>query len=425
MIRPGLDRVAANPLLLENMGRIGLVTNQSVTDETYRSAVEVIWNAANNCKKSELSSVFGAQHGYYQTEQYNMLETADSDMVLPNGKKIPLFSLYSEKRIPTAEQLRDVDTLVVDLRDIGGRVYTYMLTMAGCLRAAAQFGKRVVVLDRPNPLGLCEKQSNGRWSRVEGNRIDLRWSSFVGWYSIPMRHGLTMGELGRFFVSEDKLNVDFKVIEVENLKRSTPLSAIRELAFVMPSPNIPSWLSAFFFPAFVALEGTNLCEGRGTTLPFQLIGAPFLNTVSLIEFLKRAQKNNSSPATSLNGVQFRSHNFRPTFYKYMGELCHGIQFHPTEPEQTHIFSLGMHFLHACVAEHGTHFKWREPGYEYNYKDNPILLILGDEFWLNHFESVRGKGLNDSTEVARLSEILGKCDVDAQKFAEATAFTHLY
>lgn len=185
-----------------------------------------------------------------------MIETPDLRFNLTETKSVPLYSLYSKTREPTEEQLKDVDTLVVDMIDVGCRIYTFMLTMAGCLRAAAKINKRVIVLDRPNPIGLSWK-SDKEWKRVEGNLLDVeKLYSFVGFYQIPLRHGLTMGELARFFVDADKLDVDLRIVCVSgDYTRANSFDASWfSSRWVLPSPNLPSWDSTFFFPSFVILE---------------------------------------------------------------------------------------------------------------------------------------------------------------------------
>ncbi|MCA2958655.1 MAG: DUF1343 domain-containing protein, partial [Silvanigrellales bacterium] len=288
-MRNGLDRVASDARLLEGLGRIGLVTNQAATTHDFRPCAEVVHAACRTLEGSStganaaakpsqgrpvLARLFGPQHGYWQTEQDNMIETPDLSFALGSGESVSLLSLYSQTRIPRPEQLDGLDTLVVDLSDVGCRVYTYMLTLAACMKAAAAKGLAVVVLDRPNPLGLAYRKGASRWERVEGNTLDLKWHSFVGWYEIPMRHGLTMGELGRYFKKVDGLEtLDYRVVEVEGLTRAHGAGTLRKLPWTLPSPNLPTWDCAFAFPSFVPLEGTNVSEGRGTTLPFQVVGA--------------------------------------------------------------------------------------------------------------------------------------------------------
>lgn len=422
MLFSGLDKVSKKNELLENLGRIGLVTNQTATTHDFESATSVLFRACKNLKKSSLTAIFGAQHGYFQTEQDNMIETPDMQFRFDDESKVPLFSLYSKTRIPTDEQMSLVDTLVVDLCDVGCRVYTYMLTLAGCLKAAAKHNKRVVVLDRPNPLGLSFK-TNTQWERVGGDILDTKWHSFVGWYSIPMQHGLSMGELGKFFIAVDNLEVSYSVIEVTGLTRETSTQELRREHYILPSPNLPTWESAFLFPAFVMLEGANVSEGRGTTMPFQIVGAPFLEPEKAISFLKSLQKT-SAAGYRTDGFVFRRHDFRPTFNKHHKEVCKGMQTHIQNSESVDLFSLGIEFIAHCCSQYPEDFRWKSPGYEYNETDLPILLILGQEKWLHYFESLKTSGWNKLKE-EECKAFLKTAFEDAQNFAEETKYTHIY
>lgn len=357
----------------------------------------------------------------------------------------------------------------------------------------------MVVLDRPNPLGLCWKEEDtSRWHRVEGNLLDLKYQSFVGWYAIPMRylssplsslypftdqlntltrHGLTLGELGNLFIERDGLRrVRYSVVRVQGLKRSEPLRRLMKrgyaLSFPFASPNMPSWNSAFFFPAFVVLETTQMSEGRGTTIPFQLIGAPYLDAHACVEYLKRIQKRNeSTPYNSFNGLTFGVHHFRPTFNKHAGSICKGVRFMPTfhlgkeqqpqlqvkeekekekekagpsqqtqktsEKEDMNVFALGMHFLHFVMQRHAREFRWREvkDGYEYNFTDPALLLVLGNEKWWQHFNTVRDSHLQEADEERRrdeermeeerLESLLQAADLEAQRFADEVQKHFLY
>lgn len=403
-----IDKLINQFHLIKNFGRIGLVVNQSSTTSNYIPTVDVIFRATKKTKNTALTVLFGPQHGYGQTEQDNMKETEDSFFILDDGSKIPLYSLYSKTREPLEEHLKNVDTLIVDLQDIGCRVYTYMLTLAGCLKSAAKFGKKIVVLDRPNPLGLCYKTKN-KWMRIEGNCLDTRWKSFVGLYSIPMRHGLTMGELGHFFIKSDGLNVDYSVIRVNGLKRTTPQDVFKKSHWIMPSPNIPTWQSAHFFPSFVCLEGTNVSEGRGTTVPFELIGAPWLNAKQCIEFFMDNKNLFLNSIRSPFNLGLREHHFRPTFNKYAGQDCHGIHFGVMEcSDNLNLFALGMTFLYYCNFAHKNDFQWTTQEYEYNTSDLPIHLILGTDNWQKMFT-------NPDKNCDSLKEMLDLSHQDAQTF----------
>lgn len=428
-MKTGIDRIAQRPELVAHLGRIGIVTNQACATSLFTPTAEVVHQAARAVQGSRVTAVFGPQHGYGQTEQDNMIETPDATHAFQDGTRVPLYSLYSETRIPKKEQLEDVDTLVVDLIDIGCRVYTYMLTLAGCLKAAAEHGKRVIVLDRPNPLGLSRRSLVGeRYENVEGNLIDLTWHSFVGWYAIPMRHGLTLGELGKLFIARDRLNVEYDVVMVEGVSRHTRLADLARMPWTLPSPNIPSWASAFLFPAFVTLEGTNVSEGRGTTLPFQIVGAPYLDAAevkSRLEGMQSQSQSAGSPAHGdFSGVTMRPHDFRPTFNDHKGQICKGLQFHVASPERVNAFALGVSFVAHVIALHPEQFAWEKPGYEYNFRDPPILLILGHDRWTALFERARTHGWSTETQAA-LDESLAWADGEAQAFARETEAFAIY
>lgn len=409
-MEPAIDQLINNNSILKDCGKIGIVANQTSTNSFFEASTEVIYKAASITKNASISCIFGPQHGYSQTEQDNMKETSDDFYTFYDGKKVPLFSLYSKTREPTKAQLDNVDTIVVDLQDIGCRVYTYMLTLASCLRAGSKYNKKVILLDRVNPIGLCFKNHN-KWHFIEGDRLDTRWNSFVGWYDIPLRHGLTLGELGNYFINYDNLSLQYKVIQVEKLTRKTNISILKNTNWAMPSPNIPTWDSAFLFPAFVVLEGTNVSEGRGTTLPFQIIGAPWLQVKDCIQFLIDNQELYLYDHKVLNSIYFRSHNFKPTFNKYTGIVCKGIQIHIMKPENINLFGLSMCFLYYLNKYHQNEFKWSEPGYEYNYEDMPINLILGQDKWLNLFTNKENQDLS----IDKLKKYILDSNLDAQSF----------
>ncbi len=401
MIQTGLDLILHNHLSFSEWGRIGLVVNQSSVASHYEPTIDVIYQRD---KYDQLKCIFGPQHGYYQTEQDNMKETEDQFYRLPNGKKIPLLSLYSQTREPLKEHFDLIDTLVIDLQDIGCRIYTYMLTMAACLRAASLHKKKVVILDRPNPIGLALQNKNisktnpKKYLNIEGHLLDPKFHSFVGWYDIPFRHGLTMGELGNYFIEKDHLTVDYEIIPCTNLKRNTPLKIFQEMPWAMPSPNIPTWTSSFLFPAFVTLEATNISEGRGTTLPFQLVGAPWMNAKKCIQFLIQHKKYYLYDSQIDNSIFFRPHQFRPTFNKHHNEICNGLQIHIFHYENIHLYNLGLLFLYFCKVTHPKEFSWKEPGYEYNFEHLPIHLILGNDIVYHLLE-------DDNSDQNKLKNIL--------------------
>jgi uncharacterized protein YbbC (DUF1343 family) len=435
LIKSALDLIHEKPKALDGLGRTAIVTNQAVTNSLFKPCVQVIADALRNSKNSHLTAVFGPQHGYFQTEQDNMIETPDQTLRI-HERDVPLLSLYSESRVPTDQQMEMFDTFIVDLLDVGCRVYTYMLTLAGCMRQAAKFKKRLIVLDRVNPQGLAKRQRGGQVRGVEGNILDPKWESFVGWYSIPMKHGLTMGELARYFQKVDGLDLDLKIIEGKGYGRNSPLQDVYDHcrdSWTTPSPNLPTHTSALLFPAFVSLEGTNVSEGRGTTLPFQTIGAPYLDADSLCNDLKWIQsQTNEQAALAFQDVVFRRQDFRPTFNKHAGQICQGLQFHPTYQRETdqdvqlNTFALGVFTLALIAFRHGESLQWKAPGYEYNTTDTPLNLIFGTDSWLKHFEMLKGlagsqrshpmQTLLDST-----CELLFIANEESTRFFEASQF----
>jgi uncharacterized protein YbbC (DUF1343 family) len=271
---------------------------------------------------------------------------------------IPVYSLYGEVRRPTPEMLEAIDVLLVDLQDVGTRVYTYGTTMGLCLEAAAEAGVKVVVLDRVNPI-------NGE--QVEGNPLREDHRSFVGRYRIPMRHGLTLGELARFIVHKTGVDCDLEVVPLEGWNRRDFFPDTGH-PWVFPSPNVPSWETALLYPGMVLLEGTNVSEGRGTTLPFHLFGAPFLRQVEILDELQKA---------GLDGVVFRPLHFEPVFDKWRGRLCKGFQIHITRPLEVRPYRLGLALLQTLRRLHPDEFRWLPPPYEYEREKLPIDILLGD------------------------------------------------
>lgn len=300
-------------------------------------------------------SIFSPQHGFNSEKQANMKESPDD---WDSSLGVPVFSLYGSVREPTPEMLKEIDVLVADLPDVGTRVYTYGTTLGLCLEAAARAGIRMVVPDRPNPIG---------GAGVEGNVVRDGYRSFVGRYPIPMRHGLTMGELARYVVKKSGVVCDLEVIPMEGWRRRDYFPDT-QLPWVFPSPNMPSWETALLYPGMVLLEGTNVSEGRGTTLPFHLFGAPFIRQREMEEWLKEA---------NLQGVVFRPVSFEPAFDKWAGNLCHGFQIHVTDRDELRPYRLGLAVLEGLYSLHEKEFAWLPPPYEYEWEKLPIDILLGD------------------------------------------------
>ena len=350
--------------------RIGLVCNPASVDHRLRHIVDLTLGSA----ELNVMALFGPQHGFRSDVQDNMIETPhaefdpSTDPALPRTKsrgegvakkRVPLYSLYSDTREPTADMLRDVDVLVVDLQDIGTRIYTYMYTMANCMRAARKHGKKVIVCDRPNPIGGSE---------VEGITLESGNESFVGQFSIPTRHGLTIGELARLFNSRFGIGADVEVVTMDGWRREMYWDATG-LPWVMPSPNIPTLDSAIVFPGTVHVEGTTASEGRGTTRPFELVGAPWVRAESFAAALN---------ARRLPGVSFRPVVFEPTFQKHARVACGGCQIHVLDRLAFKPVLTGMAIIDELRAADPSSFQWKSPPYEYEHDKMPIDVIAGSK-----------------------------------------------
>jgi uncharacterized protein YbbC (DUF1343 family) len=268
-----------------------------------------------------------------------------------------VFSLYSETRVPTAEMLRGLDALVVDLQDVGTRIYTYIYTMANCLQAARAHGLPIVVCDRPNPIGGVQ---------VEGPMLEDGFQSFVGQFPIPMRHGMTIGELARLFNEHFGIGAKLEVVAMRGWTRGQYFDETG-LPWILPSPNIPTLESAIVYPGTVLFEGTNLSEGRGTTKPFELTGAPWVDPEREAATLN---------GLSLPGVHFRPAPFEPTFHKFAKVPCGGCQAHVTDRRRFRPVEAGVALLDVFRRAGGPDFAWREPPYEYEHTIPPIDILYG-------------------------------------------------
>jgi uncharacterized protein YbbC (DUF1343 family) len=271
-----------------------------------------------------------------------------------------VYSLYSETREPTDEMLAGLDAIVIDLQDVGTRIYTYIYTMAYCLKAAARNGLPVIVCDRPNPIG---------GAAVEGPMLEPGYESFVGLYPIPMRHGMTIGELARLFNERFGLGAKLEVIPMQGWSREQCFDETG-LPFVLPSPNIPTVEAEIVYPGAVLFEGMNVSEGRGTTKPFELIGAPWVRDPEA--FARRLN------ALSLPGVVFRPHAFEPTSHKHAKVLCGGCQIHVTDRAAFRAVETGVALTIAFRDADPASFAWREPPYEYEYTLPPIDILYGSD-----------------------------------------------
>jgi uncharacterized protein YbbC (DUF1343 family) len=333
----------------------------------------------------KLSAAFGPQHGLRGDKQDNMVESPD---FRDPAHGIPVFSLYGEVRRPSARMMESFDVLLVDLQDLGCRVYTFLTTLRYVLEAAAQHGKAVWVLDRPNPVGRP----------VEGLKLRAGWESFVGAGAMPMRHGLTLGEAGRWFVNSLQLNVDYEVIALQdwNSAQGWPLG---ERAWVNPSPNAPNPWMARCYPGTVMLEGTTLSEGRGTTRPLELFGAPGLDANAILG------KMHSLAPHWLAGCKLRACWFEPTFHKHAGKLCAGIQVHVEAPHYAHesfrpwrLMALAFKAIRSLRPDYEL---WRD--FPYEYETRLAIDVINGGPLLREWVDDRAAGPGDLDSAARADE----------------------
>jgi uncharacterized protein YbbC (DUF1343 family) len=331
--------------------RIGLVSNPASIDAN----LQHIGDRLARDSRFTIAALFGPQHGFRADVQDNMIETPHAT---DRSRQVPVYSLYSETREPTGEMLRGVDALVVDLQDIGARIYTFVYTMANCLKAGKKHGIPVIVCDRPNPVG---------GEAVEGPRLCHGFESFVGMFPIPMRHGMTIGELARLFNDAFGIGAELEVLPMEGWSRDMYFDDTG-LPWVMPSPNIPTFESTLPYPGTVLVEGTNVAEGRGTTRPFELIGAPWVTAPD-----RFAAKLN---AIGLDGVYFRAIGFEPTFHKHAKTFCGGCQIHVLDRPTFRPVLAGVTLISAFHDAAPDRFGWKQPPYEYEFEKQPIDVLWG-------------------------------------------------
>lgn len=332
--------------------RVGLVAHPASVNSALEHAVPVCMSS----RKFKLAALFGPQHGILGQTQDNMVEWEGFRDPVTG---LPVYSLYGKTRKPRPEMLVAVDALVIDLQDVGTRYYTFIWTLDLCMQACCEAGKTVVVLDRPNPL-------NGRMT--EGPVLKPGFASFVGLKPLPIRHGMTIGELGAYLHHAYYPGLDFRVIPLRGWKRKMWFDQTL-LPWVMPSPNMPTLDTALVYPGMCLLEATNISEGRGTTRPFELFGAPFIHPETLVNVLKEFK---------LPGVLFRPLSFQPTFQKHAGLLCGGAQLHVTDREKFRPFKTGVAVLKAVHNTYPRDFKWNQPPYEYEEVNLPIDILAGTD-----------------------------------------------
>ena len=359
-MKTGLDLFEKNwPKTLKG-SRVGLVVHPASVNSELEHALDCFFKS----RKFELAALFGPQHGIRGETQDNMIEWKG---FRDRKTSLPVYSLYSNTRKPAPSMLKDIEALAIDMQDIGSRYYTFIWTMELCMQACMETGKPVVVLDRPDPLGGII---------TEGPVLEMPYASFVGQRPIPVRHGMTIAEIAAYLKNEFYPSLEFHIIPMKGWKRKM-LFDETGLPWVLPSPNMPTLDTALVYPVMCLLEATNISEGRGTTRPFEIFGAPFVDAEMLAEKLK---------SFKLPGVIFRPMYFQPTFQKHAGKLCGGTQIHVTDRNRFKPFKTGCAVLKAVYDLYPDSFKWKQPPYEYETEKMPIDILAGTDRFRKDIES---------------------------------------
>jgi uncharacterized protein YbbC (DUF1343 family) len=356
----GLDSLVDEKFLRLKGKRVGVLCHPASVDRHFVHVLDRMQE-----EKVSVKAIFGPEHGFLGQAQ-DMIGVDSTPQHA--GFQCPIYSLYGDSFAslsPTKQQLEGLDVLVVDLQDIGTRYYTFVWTAVLCLRVAAAARVPVLVLDRPNPLG---------GDALEGGGVDEAFRSFVGLYDVPVRHGMTVGEMLELVRAEEKLDCKLEIVKCRNWKREV-LTPAMQYAWVYPSPNMPTYDTALVYPGMCLLEATNASEGRGTTRPFELVGAGYLDGHALAEKLN---------ALSEPGVVFRPLAYQPTFHKFGGKLCGGVQIHVTNPVDFHSFRVGLRLVRT-IAE-AKEFAWRKEPYEFVADKNAFDLLAGTSEYRDAFSS---------------------------------------
>lgn len=348
MVRTGLDQIFSKKAVFKGK-KVALLAHPASVDSKLHHALDLFLK-----NKIRLTQLFGPEHGITGTAQD--MDSVESSVDAQTG--LPIKSLYGlnlESLKPSPTDLKDVDILVCDLQDIGSRYYTFITTMVFCMQACATAGKKMIVLDRPNPINGVD---------MEGPLLEKGFESFIGLYPIPVRHGMTIGELALYFNEEEKIGCDLEVIPMKGWKRKMFFDETG-LPWVPPSPNMPTLDTALVYPGMCLLEATNISEGRGTTKPFEFFGAPYIQAENLIAALNKLK---------LPGVFFRPLSFKPNFQKWAGENCQGAQIHITDRKKFRPYQTGRAVLKTILEMYPVYFKWRGKPYEF-VTDIPAIDLL--------------------------------------------------
>jgi len=375
MIKIGIEKLKTDKNIQSLFkGNIALLCHSASVDQDLNSSVQIFKDIFGD----KFTKLFGPQHGFVSDVQDNMIET---DHYTHPYFNLPVYSLYSETREPTDKMLENIHTFVIDLQDVGTRVYTYITTMTYILKKCSEKDIRVIVLDRPNPVG---------GEMIEGNILEKGYESFVGCMEIPQRHGMTMGEVALFATKKLGLKVDLHIVEMDNWKRSM-FWKDTQLHWLNPSPNLPTADGAITFCGTVLYEGTNISEGRGTTRSLEVIGHPDIEPYSFYEELKPKLSQ-----LDFAGFKLRPTIFMPTFHKHAGQACGGIHIHVTNPGEFKSWQLGQFLCRELKNTLGDKFEWSKKAYEYEFDKLPIDLINGSD-------CVR-KWVDENLPISRLLEI---------------------
>ena len=352
MVKSGLEVFLEKiPPELTGM-RIGVLCHASSVTRNFSHITDILFTKT----EFRLTTIFGPQHGLFGQTQDNMIEWSGEAHPLYS---IPVYSLYGEHRKPTKTMLENIDALIIDLQDVGARLYTYVWTVKLCMEACSEAGIKVWLLDRPNPIAAIN---------IDGPVLKEAFFTFVGGASIPLCHRMTIGEIAIWVKEKYVKNCDLRVIRMKNWCRSMMFDDTG-LPWILPSPNMPALNTAIVYPGTVLIEALNLSEGRGSILPFELFGAPFIDPYLL--------KNNLD-ARHIPGCTFRIHNFIPTFNKFSNQFCKGLQIHVTDIRSFRPVSTAMDILDAVLKTSPSgEMKFNNPPYEYEYNLMPFDILSGD------------------------------------------------
>ncbi|TKH04674.1 DUF1343 domain-containing protein [Peribacillus simplex] len=356
-VSPGIEVLLKEEKNVLSGKKVGLITNPTGIDSRLTSIVDLLHDDPD----INLTALFGPEHGVRGDAQAG----ASVEYYIDEKTGLPVYSLYGKTKKPTPEMLKDVEVLVFDIQDVGTRYYTYIYTMAYAMEAAKENDIPFIVLDRPNPQG---------GESVDGPVLEPEFSSFVGLYPIPLKHGMTVGELANLFNKEFNIGADLKVIKMKGWKRDMDYDDTG-LPFVLPSPNMPAVSTTFVYPATGLIEGTNVSEGRGTTKPFELIGAPYINSDELAGKLNELR---------LPGVKFRAASFTPTFSKHAGKLSHGVEIYITDREEFKAVPTGLHIIKTIQDLYPGDFEFL-PAKNFN-------LLIGNGWVMSRIEE--GSSVNE-------------------------------